>query len=82
REEKEFKTGHIKGARNIPVNQLDKRIHEIEKFKEKDVVVYCDNGMRASRMTGKLKKQGFTNLKTVAGGLTNWEKANLPLVSK
>jgi len=82
REEKEFKAGHIKGARNIPVNQLDKHLHEIEKYKEKDVVVYCESGMRASRVTGKLKKQGFTKLSSIAGGLAGWEKANLPLVSK
>jgi len=47
-----------------------------------DVVVYCDNGMRTSRVTGKLKKQGFTKVSTIAGGLKNWEKANLPLVNK
>jgi len=82
RDEKEFKAGHIKGARSLPVNQVDKQLHDIEKYKEKDVVVYCDNGMRTSRVTGKLKKQGFTNVHTIAGGLTNWQKANLPLVSK
>lgn len=82
RDDKEFKAGHIKGARSIPVNQLDKHIHDLEKHKETDVVVYCDNGMRASRMTGKLKKQGFKKVSTIAGGLKNWEKANLPLVNK
>jgi len=82
RDEKEFKTGHIKGARSVPVNDLQKQLHEIEKFKEKDVVVYCDNGMRTSRITGKLKKQGFTKLNTLAGGLASWEKSNLPLVTK
>lgn len=82
RDEKEFKGGHIKGARSIPVKELDQQIHDIEKHKERDVVVYCDNGMRASRVTGKLKKLGFTKLSTIAGGLTQWEKANLPLVSK
>ena len=82
RDEKEYKAGHIKGARSIPVNQLDKHIHDIEKYKDSDVVVYCDNGMRTSRVTGKLKKQGFTKVSTIAGGLANWEKSNLPLVNK
>ena len=82
RDEKEYKTGHIKGARSVPVNDLQKQLHELEKFKEKDVVVYCDNGMRTSRITGKLKKLGFTKLNTLAGGLTSWEKSNLPLVTK
>ncbi len=82
RDDKEFKTGHIKNARNIPVNQLDKHMHDIEKHKDSDVVVYCDNGMRTSRVTGKLKKAGFSKLSTIAGGLAQWEKANLPLVNK
>ena len=82
REEKEFKAGHIKGARSIPVNQLSNHMHDIEKHKDSDVIVYCDNGMRASRVTGKLKKAGFTKLSTIAGGLASWEKANLPVVNK
>ena len=82
RDDKEYKAGHIKGARSIPVSQLDKHLHDIDKFKEADVVVYCDNGMRTSRVTGKLKKAGFTKLNTIAGGLAQWEKANLPLVNK
>lgn len=82
RDEKEFKAGHIKGARSIPVNDVSNQLHDIEKYKDRDVVVYCDNGMRASRVSGKLKKQGFTKLSTIAGGLAQWEKANLPLVTK
>lgn len=82
REEKEYKSGHIKGARSLPVNEVDKQIHDIEKYKERDVVVYCESGMRASKVTSKLKKSGFTKVSTIAGGLVQWEKANLPLVNK
>jgi rhodanese-related sulfurtransferase len=82
RDEAEFKGGHLMNARCMPVNKLAERMHEIEKFKEKDVVVYCDNGMRASRAVGKLKKEGFSNLFTLAGGLSAWEKASLPTVTK
>jgi len=82
RDDKEFKNGHIKGSRNIPVNQLDKHMHDIEKHKDSDVIVYCENGMRASRASGKLRKAGFSKLSTIAGGLAQWEKANLPLVNK
>ena len=78
----EYKKGHIINARSMPVNNLDKHIHELEKFKEKDIVVYCDTGMRASKAAGKLKKSGFTRLNTIAGGLAAWEKASLPVVSK
>lgn len=82
RAESEFKKGHLLNARSMPVNKLEERLHEIEKFKEKDVVVYCDNGMQTSRAIAKLKKSGFTKLFSLAGGLAAWEKASLPTVSK
>ena len=82
RDDSEFKSGHLLNARSMPVNKLDERMHEIEKYKEKDVVVYCDSGMRGTRAISKLKKNGFTRLFSLAGGLAAWEKANLPTVSK
>ena len=81
REEKEYKAGHLLNAKNFPVSKLDERMHEIEKLKGRDLVVYCDNGMRTSRATAKLRKQGFEKLHTLAGGLTAWEKASLPVVT-
>jgi len=62
RDEAEYKQGHVLDARNLPVSSLDNRLHEIEKFKEKDIVIYCDNGMRTSRTASKLRKNGFTKL--------------------
>lgn len=82
RDEAEYKTGHLLNARSLPVNKLDERMHEIEKFKEKDIVVYCDTGMRATRAVSKLKKSGFSQLFTLSGGIVAWEKANLPTVTK
>lgn len=82
RDDNEYKSGHLLNARNFPVRKLDERMHEIEKFKDRDVVIYCDNGMRTSRASAKLKKSGFSKLHTLQGGLAAWEKANLPTVSK
>jgi len=82
RDDSEYKGGHLLNSRSIPVSKFAERMHEIEKFKDQDVVVYCDNGMRSSRAIAKLKKAGFSQLFSLAGGLTAWEKANLPTVSK
>lgn len=82
RDESEFKNGHLLNARSMPVTKLAERMHEIEKFKDKDIVVYCDNGMRTTRAIAKLKKSGLTQIFSLAGGLVAWEKANLPTVSK
>ena len=82
RENKEFKTGHLLNAKNFPVNKLDERLHEIDKYKQRKVMVYCDNGMRTSRALGKLRKNGFENVHSLQGGLVAWEKANLPTVTR
>lgn len=82
RNESEYKTGHVLNARSIPLSDFDKRLHELQKFKDRDVVVYCDNGMRTSRALGKLKKAGFSRLHTINGGLVAWEKASLPTVTR
>ena len=82
RDESEYKTGHLLNSRSMPVTKLAERMHEVDKFKDKQIVVYCDNGMRASRAIAKLKKNGCTQLFSLAGGLAAWQKANLPTVSK
>lgn len=82
RDDAEFKRGHLLDATHIPVNSLDKRMHELERHKDKPVIVYCDSGARAQRAAAKLKKNGFEKLNSLAGGVTAWEKASLPLVTR
>jgi len=82
RDDAEFKKGHVLEATNIPLSALDQRLHELEKYKDKDVVLYCDSGMRSQKAGAKLKKSGFSKMHTMAGGLIAWEKSSLPLVTK
>lgn len=82
RDDSEYKAGHLLNARSFPVSKLDERMHELEKYKDKEVLVYCDSGMRATRALAKLKKNGFSSLFSLAGGLAAWEKANLPTVTR
>ena len=82
RDDKEFKAGHVLNARNVPLSSMDKYMHELEKHKEKAVVVYCESGQRAQRAGLRLRKNGFTQLHTISGGLNEWQKANLPTVTE
>ena len=82
RDDKDFKAGHISNAKHVPLSNMDKFMHELEKYKDKDVVIYCESGQQRSQKAGaKLRKNGFTQLHQIAGGLGEWEKANLPTVS-
>ncbi len=78
-EPNEFKNGHIPNAMNIPVAQLDSNIKKLQKHKEKPVILICRTGQRSTKAANILKKQEFTNLYTLTGGLAAWQKENLPL---
>ena len=82
REPGEYGAGHILGARNVPLAQIDERISsggELAKRKEKPVIVYCDGGERASKAAAVLRKLGFTRVVNLSGGLPGWQQAGLPV---
>jgi len=79
REPAEFSAGHAPNAKNIPLAQLDKRIGELEKFKNRPAVVVCQTGTRSHAATALLKKAGFTEVVVLAGGIGAWQQANMPV---
>jgi rhodanese-related sulfurtransferase len=79
REANEFATGHVIGAKNLPVARMETAGSDIVKKKDKPVIVYCDGGDRSGKAIGALKKQGFTRLANLSGGIKAWQDAGLPL---
>ena len=65
-----YNLGHLKGARNIDVGQLGKRLSEIKEYKNKPVFVYCSHSQRSRRANKILADSGFTNLFNINGGMT------------
>ncbi len=82
RETAEWSSGHITGARHITLGQLEKRMSELEKFKDKPIIVICASGNRSSSACGQLKKSGFAKVFSLAGGIGSWRDASLPLTTK
>lgn len=82
RETGEWSSGHITGARHITLGQLEKRISELEKFKDRPIIVCCASGNRSSSACGQLKKGGFEKVFSLDGGISAWLGANLPLTTK
>ncbi len=82
REDKEYAAGHIPKAKHIPLGQLAGRLNELDKFKNKPVLVTCRSGQRSARACGMLKKAGFETVYNQAGGIIAWERANLPVSKK
>lgn len=78
REASEFSSGHIPKARHIPLAKLQERQAELEKFKDKPIILYCRSGQRSVRAAGLLRKLGFTSVYNLAGGFAHWQNENLP----
>lgn len=66
----EFKANRIKEFKNIPLAELPMRIGELDA--KKDVYLICQSGMRSSRAAAILKRNGFTNVINVTGGMNNY----------
>lgn len=80
REPAEFGGGHIIGAKNVPLSRVESGGAEIAaKKKEKPVIVYCATGQRSARAAALLRKQGYPNAVNLAGGITAWQQAGLPV---
>ena len=82
REIGEWNSGHITGARHMALAQLDQRMAELEKFKSRPLIVCCASGVRGSSACGRLRKAGFGKVFNLAGGVSGWLEAKLPLTTK
>jgi rhodanese-related sulfurtransferase len=65
--------GKLESAINIPVQVLDQRISELEKYKEKEILVICRTQNRSAVAVDYLNKKGF-NSKNVLGGMVEYSK--------
>lgn len=79
REQGEYDTGHILNSRLIPLGKLKERLGELEKYKNKPVVVVCRSGNRSASACSILGKHGYDQVYNLAGGMQAWQKNNLPL---
>lgn len=81
RDSKEFDLGHIVDAINIPYASFDTRAVELEKYKDKPIVLICKMGQHSGAIGRKLKALGFTDVRRLSGGIAEWTASNLPLVT-
>jgi rhodanese-related sulfurtransferase len=79
RDAESFAAGHISGARVLTDDQVASAGESLKKYKQKNLVVYCDQGVRGAAIVRKLHAQGFTQVFNLKGGLTAWRAESLPL---
>ena len=78
----DFKAGHIAGARNIPQSRIDERLSELEKVKEKPIIIVCKSGQSAGMTVAKLAKAGYPRVLKLKGGMLQWQADGRPVVRK
>lgn len=79
RDSESFNAGHITASKNIPQNELTRRINEITNI-DKSIILVCDMGNISPNAGEALKKEGFEDIYLLKGGINQWRIDNLPLV--
>ncbi len=70
--------GYIVGSRNIPLEELESRLHELSPYLEKPIALVCTTDRRSKKAAQILGSQGFADVHVVIGGMTQWNKDGLP----
>lgn len=79
REGNELAQGVIRGSKHLALSVLKQQVQELQDYTEKPVIAYCKAGTRSEQACEILKKNNFTNVMTLKGGLEGWKTANLPV---
>jgi rhodanese-related sulfurtransferase len=74
-----FAGGRISGAKQLEQNQFDQAAEVLKKYKEKLLVLVCEDGQRSTALTRTLHSNGFTKVFNLRGGLATWRAEGLPL---
>lgn len=76
-----FARGHIVNAKNIPLDELDGKIDQLEQFKGSPIIAVCDAGVTTTKVVNQLRGSGFESVFGLKGGMAGWGQAGLPVVS-
>ena len=75
----DYKKAHIPDAVNMPAKSLSNDLKQIEKHKNKNVILVCRMGNKAQSVGKQLLRNGFEKVYVLSGGMNAWEKENLPV---
>jgi len=75
----DYAQGHILGARNIPLADLEKRAGELDRHKARPLILHCGDGRRAGGGVAVLRAKGFEKAHNLSGGYAAWQQAGLPV---
>jgi rhodanese-related sulfurtransferase len=71
--------GHVAGARNLPVDELARRLAELGPLAGRPIVLVCKTQMRSAAAAAALTDAGFRDLAVLRGGMVEWNRQGLPV---
>ncbi|MBA3413257.1 MAG: molybdopterin-synthase adenylyltransferase MoeB [Actinobacteria bacterium] len=79
REREEWDEGHLPGATHVPRGSLESRIELVTRDRSASLVVYCAAGNRSAFAAKTLEELGYTDVRSLAGGFTDWKRNGFPV---
>ncbi len=79
REESEWREGHAARAQHLSRGMLEVEIEERIPNPDQAIICYCGAGGRSALAAANLQRMGYTNVKSMAGGMKAWKEAGLPM---
>lgn len=78
-EPKEFAAGHVIGAKNLPLAELEAKLPAAVKNKAVPLIFVCANGARSNKGVAIARKLGYADAQSLTGGMGAWRTAGLPV---
>ena len=78
----DYSQGHIVGAKSIPIDGFKNQLGQLEKHKDRSIVVCCRSGNQSQTACKALRDAGFSKVFNLRGGMMGWQSANLPVTRK
>jgi rhodanese-related sulfurtransferase len=79
REESDWREGHVEGAKHLSRGTIELDIEEAIPDTSKPIICYCGGGSRSALVAESLQKMGYTNVRSLAGGMRAWKESGLPI---
>ncbi|CAN5625657.1 rhodanese-like domain-containing protein [soil metagenome] len=79
REESEWNQGHAQGAHHLSRGVIEVEIEDEVPDANQPIICYCGGGGRSALVADNLQKMGYTNVRSLSGGMRAWKEAGLPI---
>lgn len=79
RTDSEFNSGRIIQSVNVPVAEIEQRLDSLSKNSERPHIIVCETGHSSVKPCSILKKNGFSQVYYLSGGINAWKEQNYPI---